>query len=255
MKSKSTTKRPFNIGPIADKSITLPGQLIHSDIAGPEKSYNNKDYAINFVDEISGLVHVEFMKNKSEVPEMIVKGLKEMQFLYKLPVPKDAIFQSDGEAVYKGKKVNEVLTKLNLYQQFSPAYHPERNGTAERAYRTMFNDARAILMSSPLSETYYPLAVEHSVLVRNLIPKGNRKISAYEMLTKKDPNKILARLHTFGAKAFVHNSKDDITKMQDKAFEDTYIGYDLMSESHKILNIATGKIITTVNVRIENKKF
>ena len=34
-KSKSTVKRPFNIGPIADKSIKNPGELIHSDIAGP----------------------------------------------------------------------------------------------------------------------------------------------------------------------------------------------------------------------------
>ncbi len=82
-----------------------------------------------------------------------------MQSLYKLHVPKDAIFQSDGEAVYKGKKVNEVLTKLNLYQQFSSAYHPERNGSAKRSYRTCFNDARAMLMSSPLPSTYYPLAI------------------------------------------------------------------------------------------------
>ena len=51
----------------------------------------------------------------------------------------------------------------------------------------------------------------------------------------------------------MHNSKDDITKMQDKAFESIYIGYDLSSESHKILNIATGKIILTVNVKIEDK--
>ena len=85
-KSKSTVKRPFNIGPIADKSITLTGQLIHSDIAGPEQSYNYKNYTMNLVDEISGLVHVEFMKNKSETPEMIRKRLerneKYLQTIY-----------------------------------------------------------------------------------------------------------------------------------------------------------------------------
>ena len=41
--------------------------------------------------------------------------------------------------------------------------------------------------------------------------------------------------------------------MMDKAFEGIYIGYDLQSESHKILNCATGKIIYSVNVKIENK--
>ena len=137
-KSKSTVKRPFNIGPIADKSITLPGQMIHFDIAGPEQAYNNRNYTINLVDEISELVHVEFMKNKSETPEMIEKGLKEMKSIYKLSIQKDATFQSDGEQICKSKKVEDTLAKLNLYQKFSPAYHPERNGTAERTYRTMF---------------------------------------------------------------------------------------------------------------------
>ena len=178
---------------------------------------------------------------------MIKEGLKEMRSLFKLPAPDTATFQSDGESIYKSKNVSEVLTKLNLYQQFSPAYHPERNGSAERAYRTCFNDARAILISSPLPSTYYPLVIEHSVMVRNLLPKGKREKSAYEMLTGKDPKIILNRLHIFGSKAYVHNSKDDITKMQDKGFEGIYIGYDISSESHKILNITTGKIILTIN--------
>ena len=90
-------------------------------------------------------------------------------------------------------------------------------------------------------------------MVRNLLPKGKREKSAYETLTRKDSKKIIERLHTFGSKAFVHNSKDDITKMQDKGFEGIYIGYDISSESHKIINISTGKIIFTINVRIENK--
>ena len=86
-KTKSTVKRPFDIGPIADKSVKNPGDLIHSDIAGPEIAYNNKNYVINFIDEISGLVNVQFMKSKSEVPNMIKEGLKEMRILIKLPAP------------------------------------------------------------------------------------------------------------------------------------------------------------------------
>ena len=91
-KSKSTVKRPFNIGPITDILIKNPGELIHSDIAGPEQSYNNKNYTINLVDEISGLVNVQFMKNKSETLEMIEKGLKEMKNLFNLPAPENATF-------------------------------------------------------------------------------------------------------------------------------------------------------------------
>ena len=107
-----------------------------------------------------------------------------MKSLYKLSATEDSIFQSDGEQIYKSKKVSDTLAKLNLYQKFSPAYHAESNGTAEKTYRTTFGDARAILMSSPLSETYYPLAIEHAVMIKNFLPRGERKISAYAMLTK-----------------------------------------------------------------------
>ena len=78
-------------------------------------------------------------------------------------------------------------------------------------------------------------------------------MSAYEKLTGQDPRKILERLFIFGSKAFVHNQKDDISKMHDKAFEGIYIGYDLRSSSHKILNIATGKIIYSINVKTVDK--
>ena len=108
-KTKSTVQRPFNIGPIADKSIKNPGELIHSDIAGPEQSYNNKNYAMNLIDEVSGLVNVKFMKNKSEVSAMIKEGLREMRKLFRLPVPANATFQSDGEAIYKSKNVQNML--------------------------------------------------------------------------------------------------------------------------------------------------
>ncbi len=111
---------------------------------------------MNLIDEVSGLVIVKFMKNKSEVSAMIKEGLREMRKLFRLPAPANATLQSDGEAIYKSKNVQNMLEELQLFQQFSPTYHPERNGSAERAYRTCFNDARAMLMSSPLPSTYYP---------------------------------------------------------------------------------------------------
>ena len=57
---------------------------------------------------------------------------------------------------------------------------------AERTYRTIFGDARAMLLSSPLPSNFYPLAIEHAVLLRNLLPKGQRKLSG-----KNDDHKII----------------------------------------------------------------
>ena len=49
------------------------------------------------------------MKNKSEVPAMIKERLTDMKKLFKLPTQANAIFQSDGEAIYKSKNVQIFL--------------------------------------------------------------------------------------------------------------------------------------------------
>ena len=110
-----------------------------------------------------------------------------------------------------------------------------------------------MLNTSPLPNDYYSLAITHAVLLRNLIPKGNRKQSAYEIITGKDPNDILKQLHIFGAKVYIHKSSNDVTKMEETSSIGIYIGYDLQSKSHKIFNPNTKKITTSINVRIDDR--
>ena len=79
-----------------------------------------------------------------------------------------------------------------------------------------------------------------------------RKTSVYELLTGNNPKEILSKLHIFGARAYLHKSGNEVTKMEDKAFIGIYIGYDLQSKSHKIFNPNTKKITTSINVRIKS---
>ena len=91
---------------------------------------------------------------------------------------------------------------------------------AERTFRTIFNDARSMLSSTTaLDETHWPLALQHSILVRNLLPKGEKKLSAYEMLLGKQPNEILKRLHVFGSKVYIHVKDKGRKKMDFNAIE------------------------------------
>ena len=252
LKTKSTIKRPEQTGRIAGENTT-PGSFIHSDIAGPEPAYNNKNFMINFIDDATGATYVKFIKSKSDVPKAIKEFLQESKTdVFKLPVNDNTTFHSDGEAIYKSKNVKEILDEENIYQNFSQNYHPQQNGMAEKTYRTIFGDARAMLTSSPLPTNFYPLAIEHAVLLRNLLPKGERKLSAYEFLTKKSPKEIISQLHIFGSTIYVHNSSNEVKKMQEKAFVGVYIGYDIKSKSHKIFNPTTGKITTSINVRIDD---
>ena len=173
--------------------------------------------------------------------------------ILKLPIGDNTTFHSDGEAIYKSKTVKEVLDTHNIYQNYSQNYHPQQNGMAERTYRTIFADARAMLNTSPLSNDYYPLAITHAVMLRNLIQKGNRKMSAYELLTGNNPKEILSKLHIFGAKVYLHKSGNEVTKMEENSSIGIYIGYDIKSKSHKIFNPITKKITTSINIRVDDR--
>ena len=100
LKTKSTIKRPEQTGRIASENTTS-GSFIHSDIAGPEPTYNNKNFMINFIDDATGATYVKFLKNKSDVPKAIKEFLQECKTsVFKLPVNDNTTFHSDGEAIY-----------------------------------------------------------------------------------------------------------------------------------------------------------
>ena len=63
--SKSTTKAvTMPQSSIASKDTTNPGDWIHSDLTGPEPSYNTTKYAMDFVDEISGLIAIQLLDHQ-----------------------------------------------------------------------------------------------------------------------------------------------------------------------------------------------
>jgi len=120
--TKSTIKRPIETGRIAGNH-TSPGSFIHSDLAGPENSYNNKNFVINFIDDNTGATYVKFIEKKNEVPTAIKDFIKDCKngFL-KLQIGDNTTFHSDGEAIYKSKAVKEVLDENNIYQNYSQNY-------------------------------------------------------------------------------------------------------------------------------------
>ena len=261
--SKSTVKHPIDRKEsIASGDTKHPGDWIHSDLNGPEMSYNTTKYVMNFVDEISGLISIELLDNKGQVPLALEQFIQKCRSsTLKLQIGENTTFHSDGDQVYKSEKMRALCAKENIFQSFSPSYHPERNGKAERQWRTLFGDARTTISSAAqisntiIDSTHWPLAISHATLVRNLTPRGNSEKSAYEIITGKNPHDIISILQPFGTPCFVHDSSPTVQKLDDKAFKAFYVGYDLESKSHKVLNPITKMVLTTVNLTFDVSPF
>ena len=261
--SKSTTQAvSISQSTIASTDTKNPGDWIHSDLYGPEKSYNNTKYAMNFVDQISGLIAIQLLDHKGQVPTAFQHFIQNCRTTsLKVEIGPNTTFHSDGDQVYKSNQMSAICANERIFQSFSPPYHANLNGAAERTWKTLGNDTRAIISSAAqisdtiIDDSYWPLAMLHASFLRNLTPRGERTQSAYEKLTGKSPEKLLSIIQPFGASCFVHDSSPDVKKMDPKAWKGYYVGYDIDSNSHKIINPLTKMVIHSGNVKFDTNPF
>ena len=80
-------------------------------------------------------------------------------------------------------------------------------------------------------------------------------MSAYEKLTGKSPAQLLSILQPFGASCFVHDSHPTVQKLDPKAHKAYCVGYDIESESYKVLNPITKMVTCSVNVKFDTTPF
>ena len=109
--SKSTTKAVImSQSTIASKDTTNPGDWINSDLTGPEPSYNTTKYAMDFVDEISGLIAIQLLDHKGQVPKAFEQFIQNCRTTsLKVEIGSNTTFHSDGDQVYKSNQIVSYL--------------------------------------------------------------------------------------------------------------------------------------------------
>ena len=75
--------------------------------------------------------------------------------------------RSDGGGEFIGREFQNILIENKINHQTSAPYSPHQNGTAERAWRSLYGTARCLLISSGLSKTLWTYAVRHGAYIRN----------------------------------------------------------------------------------------
>ena len=104
--------------------------------------------------------------------------------------------------------------------------------------------ALAYLIQSGLDYKYWPLAFNHSVMMRNITPQrqlmyNNPHALAYGTLPD------LSRIRIFGCTAFAWIPDAQRKKLDDKSLELRYVGHkDLLGSPHQylLLNLETGGV-------------
>ncbi|KAI3729602.1 hypothetical protein L6452_18263 [Arctium lappa] len=184
----------------SENNCPRPLHMLHVDLCGSIsiQSLAGKKYILVLIDEFSRFTWIEFIRAKSDVPEILIRLLKRLQVLFSSKVQK---LRSDNGTEFKNDKINSYLLEERITPNFSAARTPQQNGVLERKNRTLDEAVRTMLGGSDLSTNFWAEAVATACFTQNraTIVKRFQKTS-YELINNRKPN--LMRANSLASKTF-----------------------------------------------------
>eukprot|EP00794_Sanderia_malayensis_P006415 gene6415-7146_t len=210
-----------------DERAKGPLEFVHCDLAGPidPKAKDGFMCALCFVDDFTGIHMVYFLQQKSDTVEATKMFLADIA-----PFGEVKRIRSDNGGEFISKDFRNLLIRNKIKHETSAPYSPHQNGTVERAWRSLFDMARCLLIESNLPKTLWTYAVMTAAFIRNRCFNPRLDKTPYEALTGKKPD--LSNMHIFGSigYAYVQNAK----KLDARSKEGIFVGYDKGSPAYLV---------------------
>ena len=127
--------------------------MVHTDICGPMRtpSLSGSKYFVLFIDDLTRMCWVWFLKQKSEVSDVFkrFKMLVENECECRIKV-----LRSDNGTEYTCDKFDKFCEQAGIQHQLTVTYSPQQNGVSERKNRTMMEMSRCLMFEKKLSKEF-----------------------------------------------------------------------------------------------------
>ncbi|GBN19276.1 Copia protein [Araneus ventricosus] len=228
---------------------THPLDLVHSDLCGPmpTQSVSGKCYFLTFVDDYSRYSMIYLLSKKDEV----LSKLKEYIAMTRNKFGRTLkVLRSDNGGEYIGKEIEDFLKEQGIVHQLTVPYSPQQNGVSERKNRTLIEMTRCLLSEANLPQRFWAETAMTATYLQNRLPTKPKRKTPYELWTNHKPN--LSHIRVFGCKAYAYIQKQKRGKLDSKAVEGIFLGYDYRSKGYRIY-LGDNKIMISRTVKfIEN---
>ncbi len=218
-----------------DERATAPLDFVHCDLAGPidPVARDGFKYTLSFVDDYSGTIMIYFLKCKSDAPEALQQFLADTA-----PFGRVKRIRSDNGTEFTSQKFKSILRENRIRHETSAPYSPHQNGTVERAWLSLFNMARCLLLEAKLPKSMWTYAVMAAAYIRNRCFNVRLGKTPYEAFTGSKPN--LSNMHVFGSVcyAYVQNAK----KLDPRSKQGIFVGYDKGSPAYLVFHPDSNKV-------------
>jgi hypothetical protein len=208
-------------------------------------------YFITFIDDFSRRVWAYFMKRKNQSLEKFqeFKAHAEVQCGQRI-----GSLRSDNGGEYKSKAFDKLCVHYGILRQYSQAYTPTQNGTAERMNRTLTETARCLSFETPVPLYLWPETISTADYLINRRPAskfGHR--TPEELFTKKRPD--LSHLRIFGSATYVLIPIRMNGKMAPKSRKAIMVGYNHTSKCYHCYVPSLKKIVISRDVQFNEGNY
>lgn len=236
----------------AEKTSTAVLDIVHTDVCGPmeETTPGGCRYYMSMIDDHSRYAFIYFLKEKSDVEQRIREYVRmaENQF-----GRKPRIIRSDQGGEYSSKALRRFYAEEGIKAEYTAAYSPQQNGVSERKNRSLSEMGRCMLLDAGMPKRYWAEAINTACYLQNRLPSAAVGCTPFEIWFEKKPD--LNHLRLFGCSAYVLVPSVKRKKLDEKAIKMTFVGYSGEHKAYRMLNLATGQIQISRDVRfleIEN---
>jgi Reverse transcriptase (RNA-dependent DNA polymerase)/Integrase core domain/GAG-pre-integrase domain len=214
-------------------------ELVHSDVCGPMSvtTPGGSRYFGTLIDDKSRMIFVACMKSKDEIFEHF-KDFKA--FAENTTGKRIKAFRSDGGGEYISKRFSDYLKSHGIQHQKSSPYSPQQNGVAERANRTLLDMARSMIHANNLPTRLWGEAILTAAHIKNRAPTSVLEVTPFEIWSNKKPD--ISYFRIFGSKAYAPMPEQGRRKLDPRAKELIFVGYQLGSKAYRLYNPTNGKV-------------
>lgn len=214
------TERPHT-GTIAPGRHPL--DLIHTDVAGPIKvtGHDQSRYWVTCLDDFTQWAEVEPLQHRSQAFSCIRKFIESNE----LPERRCRRIRLDRGGENISHEFALWAYDKGIELEYADTEQHQANGCAEALNRIVESKLHPTLLSSKLSDTFWPPVVKYGIAyLRNRSPSSRIDTTPYEIWTGAKPD--LSNIRKIGSQAFVLNPQRTRRKVVGtKASEGQLLGF------------------------------
>ncbi|CAI7910285.1 unnamed protein product [Closterium sp. NIES-54] len=157
-------------------------------------------------------------------------------------------FQSDGGGEYTSQRFKQFLAERGIKQLLSLPYAHQQQGVAERMNRTLQNSMRKLLRGMRLPNHQWPAAMDHAVMLHNLLSSSSLPNNASPHLLWTGKQGSTKMLRVFGCMVQYRPPEARAGRFSQRAQWGLHLGIEKNYTAWRIFDIHTKETVAARDV-------